>query len=231
MTDLPDPLHFTPVPLHRRARGWTADAQHAFIAALARCGVVAQAARSVGCTPRSAYHLRARSGAESFAAAWDWALEMGLDESRDRAMAMIHGSWQRPLVRHGQVVGHVEQPDLRVMLAALRALGAERNGPRAAMPHRQRIAARAQVERTRDPALARTVDWGAVDLPWFDRSSIDQGPAAVDAACRAARAIEAGAVPRPAPPPPPPKKRRKRRSNRPKRKPRAGPRIVTIGPE
>lgn len=137
----PDLLHFTPVP-HLRVRGWTHDAQTAFIAALARCGVVAQAARSVGRSPRSAYYLRARPGAESFAAAWDWALDMGLDESRARAVAIAKEKQQRPIVRRGKVVGTRIETNHRLLFAALRALGAERSGTRAAMPHRQRIATR-----------------------------------------------------------------------------------------
>ncbi|WP_298397278.1 hypothetical protein [Sphingobium sp.] len=143
MSSEPSLLHFTPVPLARhRTRGWTPDRQLAFIDALSRCGVVAQAARSVGCTPRSAYHLRERDGAESFAAAWDWALEMGLDESLARAYAQIQGRRETPLVRRGQIVGVRIDQDFRVIFAALRALGADRNGKRDAMPHRQRTAQR-----------------------------------------------------------------------------------------
>ena len=55
-------LRFTPVPLARtRASGWTAERQVAFIAALARTGVVRAAAASVGMSARSAYGLRARA--------------------------------------------------------------------------------------------------------------------------------------------------------------------------
>ncbi|MEJ7933185.1 hypothetical protein WG907_02820 [Sphingobium sp. AN558] len=191
MTDPDDPLLFTPVPLQRRARGWSAEAQVAFIAALARTGVVAQAARSVACSPRSAYQLRAKPGAESFAAAWDWALEMGLDAARDRAFGIIHESPQRPLLRRGRVIGFRQASEARLMLIALRALGADLNGARDALPHRQRMAARELDERLADDGPPNPVDWGAVDLPWFDRSSIERGPAAVDAACRAARATQA----------------------------------------
>ena len=153
MPNTPDLLHFTPVQLQRRARGWTPDAQHAFIDALSRCGVVAQAARSVGCSPRSAYLLRARPGAESFAAAWDWAIEMGLDDQMGRAVALIRGDRRQPLVRGGRVVGHYSKPDCRVMLAALRALSACTDGSRATMPHNARIAARATAQ-TPSPATA-----------------------------------------------------------------------------
>ncbi len=142
MTDMPL-LHFTSVPmLRRRASGWSPAAQRAFIDMLARCGVVAQAARRVGCSPRSAYQLRQKQGAESFAAAWDWALEMGLDAARAQAIALTRCAQVRPIVRRGVVVGHRRAPDNRVMLAAMRTICAERSGARAAMPHRQRIALR-----------------------------------------------------------------------------------------
>ena len=130
MTDMPL-LHFTSVPmLRRRASGWSPAAQRAFIDMLARCGVVAQAARSVGCSPRSAYQLRQKQGAESFAAAWDWALEMGLDAARAQAIALTRCAQVRPIVRRGVVVGHRRAPDNRVMLAAMRTICAERSGAR-----------------------------------------------------------------------------------------------------
>jgi len=153
------PLHFTPVPHQRRARGWTAAAQRAFIAMLARCGVVAHAARSVGCSPRSAYHLRQKAGADSFAAAWDMALDMGLDDSRARAVALCRGRVEKPIVRNGRVVGRRMEPDHRLMFAALKALGAERTGDRAAMPHRQRIGLRAILHRLLDAGPFSPDEW------------------------------------------------------------------------
>ena len=209
MTHETDLLHFAPVPSQRRARGWTDDAQHAFIQVLSRCGVVAQAARSVGCSPRSAYYLRRRSGAESFAAAWDWAIEFSMDEQRSRAFALIDCREERIMTRHGRVVGKHYAPNYRVMLAALKARTAEcMGGDR--MPHRIRIAERDIIARTDLSPPDNPVDWGAVDLPWFDRSCIGQGADAVDAACRAARmeerrrSEEAANAPPPPPSPTPP---------------------------
>ena len=72
-----DPLTFTPVPGRARHDGWTPERQRPFIGALARCGLVAAAAREVGKTPKSAYRLRERAGAESFCAAWDVAVDQG----------------------------------------------------------------------------------------------------------------------------------------------------------
>ncbi len=141
-----DLLAFTPILLQRRARGWTSDAQIAFIQALARCGVVTQAARSVGCSPRSAYLLRQRPGAESFAAAWDWAIEYSMDEARARAFALVGGREERILTRNGRVVGKRYATNYRVLLAALRQRTAECLGGHA-MPHRMRIAEREKAAR------------------------------------------------------------------------------------
>ena len=158
MTDS-DPLLFTPVPLQRRARGWTAEAQSAFIAMLARCGVIAHAARSVGLSARSAYHLRQKAGAESFAAAWDWALETGLEESRDRALALARQKRVRPIMRRGQRIGTRTDTDLRLLYAAMRALGADRNGQHAALPHRQRIALRELLHQLLDAGPFAPDEW------------------------------------------------------------------------
>jgi hypothetical protein len=117
--DLPD---FTPVPLTRhRHDGWTPERQRGFIAALAQTGVVAQAARSVGMSSASAYNLRRRPHAESFALAWD----MVEDEARNRALAFVvdqamYGS-TRPRFYRGKFVGTIHSFETRIALAAVRA--------------------------------------------------------------------------------------------------------------
>lgn len=68
------PPYFRPVPLRARTDGWSEERQCGFLAALYATGSVAAAARSVGMTRASAYWLRARPGAESFAHAWDHVL-------------------------------------------------------------------------------------------------------------------------------------------------------------
>jgi len=65
------PGFFHPVPLRARADGWSEARQCEFLAQLYVTGSVTAAARSVGVTPKSAYRLRTRPGAESFAAAWE----------------------------------------------------------------------------------------------------------------------------------------------------------------
>jgi hypothetical protein len=62
---------FLPVPLRGRADGWTVERQGRFIGLLAQTGSVAEAAREVGMSRESAWRLRRRAGAESFAHAWD----------------------------------------------------------------------------------------------------------------------------------------------------------------
>ena len=62
---------FAPVPLRYRADGWTPGRQADFLGHLAETRSVAAAARHVGMTRESAYRLREKAGAESFAAAWD----------------------------------------------------------------------------------------------------------------------------------------------------------------
>ena len=78
---------FTPVPTRRaRADGWTRERQREFIAALVHGGDVARAARAVGMSMQSAYRLRKRPGAESFAAAWQAALDRASDDALEAAL-------------------------------------------------------------------------------------------------------------------------------------------------
>ena len=71
-------LDFTPVPMERRrSNGWSALTQRRFIHALSVMGSVGPACRAVGMGRVSAYRLRERDGAESFAAAWDFAIHEG----------------------------------------------------------------------------------------------------------------------------------------------------------
>lgn len=68
------PPLFRPVPLRARVDGWSEGRQCGFLAQLYVTGSVSAAARSVGMTRASAYRLRERAGAESFARAWDHVL-------------------------------------------------------------------------------------------------------------------------------------------------------------
>jgi hypothetical protein len=87
-----DPLDFRPVPVRARKDGWTAERQRRFVALLAvGCGP-SEAAKAVGLSKQSAFSLRRRKGAESFAAAWDSAVAFA---ARRRAAARPKGDFAR----------------------------------------------------------------------------------------------------------------------------------------
>lgn len=114
-------LAFLPVPQQRRrADGWTPDTQQRFIRALEAMGSVGRAAHAVGMNRRSAYRLRDRPGAASFAAAWDKALSMGRVRQFDYAMDRAINGVTTIRVLRGGAVDVTGGPDLGVVRAALR---------------------------------------------------------------------------------------------------------------
>ena len=115
MSDSPD---FTPVPTSTRHDGWTPDRQRGFLVALAHHGGVAAAARAVGMTPQGARRLRKRAGAESFAAAWDRAVEAGRFRALNDAIERGRDGWLVPVTRNGKVVGQRRRFDNRLLFAA-----------------------------------------------------------------------------------------------------------------
>ncbi len=86
--DEDDPLLAFAPYLHARPRSnsITPERQRRFVATLAATGIVQQAARSIGKSMEALYKLRARPGAEGFAAAWDEALKWGVDRLEDCAL-------------------------------------------------------------------------------------------------------------------------------------------------
>ena len=116
-----EPIAFTPVPTSSmRHDGWSPERQRQFIVALAAMGVVGRAAKAVGMGATSAYRLRGRAGAGSFAVAWD----MALAEERDRAWSIavdraINGVTV-PRFYRGRQVGTVHRFDHQLLIAALR---------------------------------------------------------------------------------------------------------------
>src|SRR5438128_11071533 len=68
---LPPPIDFTPAPTRKRHAGWTAERQRTFIERLALTGSAGQASAAAGVASSSAYRLRNKAGADSFAAAWE----------------------------------------------------------------------------------------------------------------------------------------------------------------
>jgi len=108
---------FYPVPLRGRRDGWTFKKQTDFLGYLAETGSVMGACEAVGMSRNSAYKLRARPNAESFAAAWDAALgapvrKMTVDDLEFRA---YHGLIQ-PVLFRGKYRGAWRKPDNSALL-------------------------------------------------------------------------------------------------------------------
>ena len=105
---------FNPVPLRYRRDGWTPGRQADFLGRLAETSNVAAAARHVGKSRESAYRLRAKPGAASFAAAWDSILA----QPRAARMSTHELLWHRafygtlkPIMRGGRHVATRHSPD------------------------------------------------------------------------------------------------------------------------
>ena len=113
-------IDFTPVPrLRVRRNGWTEARQRGFIAALVRCSSVAAAARSVGMTKRSAYRLLDAAGADSFAAAWDEAIDIGASRLRlDSLRRSLEGDYV-PIYRRGKLVRVEHRRNDKLAIAVL----------------------------------------------------------------------------------------------------------------
>lgn len=123
LQDMPlEELAFFAVPVRARHDGWTEVRQQGFILRLALCGCVTRAAKGVGKTRASAYRLRERPGAESFAVAWDKALGWGQDRTVDIALEIALCGERVPVMRDGRCVGIVHRPNNRLTMAVLNAL-------------------------------------------------------------------------------------------------------------
>jgi hypothetical protein len=123
-------LDFEPVPVKSRHDGWTPDAQQMFVFALAAGFGVSGAARLVGRSRQTAYRLRDRPDAASFASACDRALAF----ARMRPLPPGTTAWERgvegvlvPIRHRGRVVGwrrkYCDRTLGRLVAAALRSHG------------------------------------------------------------------------------------------------------------
>ena len=114
---------FYPVPTRGRRDGWTIQRQVDFLGFLAETGSVMGACEAVGMSRNSAYKLRARPGAESFAAAWDAALGAPIRKVTvdDVAFRAYHGLIQ-PVFFRGRYKGARRKPDNSALLRHMRQL-------------------------------------------------------------------------------------------------------------
>jgi hypothetical protein len=108
---------FYPVPTRTRRDGWTMQRQADFLGMLAETGSVMGACEAVGMSRKSAYALRAREDAESFAAAWDAALGAPVRKVTvtDRYFLAHHGLIRLVLYR-GRYRGAWHKPDDSALL-------------------------------------------------------------------------------------------------------------------
>lgn len=106
----PDVSDFEVAPSRKQHAGWTATRQRTFIEHLSLTGSVGESAALAGVSSRSAYRLRNRAGAESFARAWDSALQLAATRlaaiAFDRA---LHGRAER-FYKDGELVMERKMP-------------------------------------------------------------------------------------------------------------------------
>jgi hypothetical protein len=126
------PGWFAPVPLRSRRDGWTEVRQCVFLVQLYNTGSVSEAARAVGMSRASAYRLRARAGAESFAFAWDRVLSLpGWGHPRTpredfrkvtnaTLLARLENDLVQPVVHRGMLAQIRRKPDDSALLRLLR---------------------------------------------------------------------------------------------------------------
>lgn len=122
----PSFFRFRPVPLRARHDGWTPELQFRFIVDLARGYGPSEAARRLGKSRQTAYDLRKKPGAESFAAAWDAALAFAR-EARFAASALPPRQFGIetvlvPRFYRGRLVGFVQREDHKGALRLLARL-------------------------------------------------------------------------------------------------------------
>ncbi|WP_332819067.1 hypothetical protein [Sphingopyxis sp.] len=114
--DLPEELAFTPAPQHsKRWTGINEQKQRIFIAQLAATGAVTMAAKAIGHSSSALYQLRKRDGADSFAAAWDRAVEAGARRVADLLMEYAIYGVPETISKRGQVILERRRPNIRAM--------------------------------------------------------------------------------------------------------------------
>ena len=114
---------FYPVPTRVRRDGWTVQRQTDFLGHLAETGSVMGACEAVGMSRKSAYKLRARPGAESFAAAWDAALGGPVRKVAVHDLEFLaHHGLIRPVMFRGRYRGASHRPSVSALLRLVRRL-------------------------------------------------------------------------------------------------------------
>jgi hypothetical protein len=124
---LPD---FTPVPLRYRHDGWTPERQRGFIEALADTGCVSRATAIVNMSLEGVYALRRQKGAEEFRAAWNAALDFGVQKLKDIAFERAIEGEMIPVFNKGKLMGYRRKRNDALLMFCLRHYGQDANGKR-----------------------------------------------------------------------------------------------------
>ena len=123
---------FYPVPLRGRHDGWTLERQARFLGMLAETGSVLAACAAVGMSRNSAYALRRKPEAESFAAAWDAALGLPIRKvTVSDTLFLAYSGLVRVRMYRGSYRGFWQKPDNSALLRLVGRLerAAFRDGP------------------------------------------------------------------------------------------------------
>ena len=123
---------FEPVPRKFRHDGWTPARQRAFIGALADSGCVSRAARYVNMSPEGAYWLRRQPGSNAFRAAWEAALDLGVQRLKDEVFERALEGQLHPVFIGGKLKGFKRVKNDRLLMFALRMNAKDEYGRRMA---------------------------------------------------------------------------------------------------
>ncbi|HEU4821648.1 MAG TPA: hypothetical protein VFS87_10905 [Qipengyuania sp.] len=134
--DHDDPLlgfapYLHPAP---RSNSITPERQRRFVATLAATGIVQQAARSIGKSMEALYRLKHKPGAEGFSAAWEAALERGVQRLEDCAMMRAMQGTPTPIVSGGKLLDWYDKPDNTLLRFLLQHRLADKYGVQRIQP-------------------------------------------------------------------------------------------------
>jgi hypothetical protein len=106
----------------RRCDGLTPERQVVFLDALARCGVIADAARAAGVSRDTVYNLRNRAEGRAFALGLDAAMLMSRGRLSDEAHSRALNGVVDKIYRNGELWGERHRYDNRLTMAVLTRL-------------------------------------------------------------------------------------------------------------
>jgi hypothetical protein len=112
----------------RRCDGLTPERQAVFLDALARCGVVGEAARAAGISRDTAYSLRNSAAGRAFALGWDAAVLISRGRMADELESRALNGVVDKIYRNGELWGERHRHDNRLAMAVLTRLDRQAEG-------------------------------------------------------------------------------------------------------